>query len=241
MSATYNPYGSRVGAVATRRTVVSTALLTAAVVLLVLGLVPFLARFVVPPPLDYYGLPFPVLEPAVHAGDVVPFSVSRCTYEPFDNDGLIPYIVSRNLVNDRTGSKTILPQLATVGTANVCETSTTLAHAVPDSTPPGTYYFEGVAHVSGRWRTVDAYFRTDVFDVLPPDGASGPRFAPLFQVAAGGPLRLTCSQYGSQAEAQAVYRAQPEALPRLDGDRDGIACESRPPPYDAVPVQEARQ
>ena len=39
-----------------------------------------------------------------------------------------------------------------------------------------------------------------------------------------------------QAEAQAVLRADPSDQNRLDGDRDGIACERNPAPYDSIPV-----
>ena len=42
--------------------------------------------------------------------------------------------------------------------------------------------------------------------------------------------------FRSQAEAQAVLRADPSDSNRLDADRDGIACESLPPPRDTVPV-----
>ena len=38
------------------------------------------------------------------------------------------------------------------------------------------------------------------------------------------------------ADAQAVLRADPSDPNQLDRDRDGIACESNPPPRDLVPV-----
>lgn len=47
----------------------------------------------------------------------------------------------------------------------------------------------------------------------------------------------TCGAFASQAAAQAAYRANPTGLRGLDGnDRDGIACEGNPPPYDRIPV-----
>ena len=48
--------------------------------------------------------------------------------------------------------------------------------------------------------------------------------------------RYNCSDFQSQADAQAVLRADPTDPNRLDTDRDGIACESNPPPRDTVRV-----
>ena len=48
--------------------------------------------------------------------------------------------------------------------------------------------------------------------------------------------RYNCSAFKSQADAQAVLRADPRDPNRLDGDHDGIACESNPGPRDLVPV-----
>jgi hypothetical protein len=48
--------------------------------------------------------------------------------------------------------------------------------------------------------------------------------------------RYNCSAFQSQAEAQAVLRADPRDPNRLDGDHDGIACEANAGPKDLVPV-----
>lgn len=45
-----------------------------------------------------------------------------------------------------------------------------------------------------------------------------------------------CGDFASQAQAQAVLRADPRDPNRLDGDRDGIACENNRAPYDRSPV-----
>lgn len=51
---------------------------------------------------------------------------------------------------------------------------------------------------------------------------------------------LDCSDFGSQADAQAELRSNPSDPNGLDGnDDDGIACESLPGPRDEVPVQGA--
>ncbi|MEE9148389.1 MAG: excalibur calcium-binding domain-containing protein [Candidatus Tectomicrobia bacterium] len=44
--------------------------------------------------------------------------------------------------------------------------------------------------------------------------------------------RYNCPDFTSQAEAQAVLRADPRDPNRLDGDGNGIACERNPAPYD---------
>ncbi len=48
--------------------------------------------------------------------------------------------------------------------------------------------------------------------------------------------RFDCPAFASQAQAQAVLRADPRDPNRLDGDRDGIACEANPAPRDLAPV-----
>lgn len=45
-----------------------------------------------------------------------------------------------------------------------------------------------------------------------------------------------CGNFHSQAEAQAVLKADPRDPNRLDTDRDGIACESNRDPRDLVKV-----
>jgi LPXTG-motif cell wall-anchored protein len=46
-----------------------------------------------------------------------------------------------------------------------------------------------------------------------------------------------CSDFASQAAAQAHLRADPSDPDGLDGsDNDGIACESNPAPFDRTPV-----
>lgn len=62
----------------------------------------------------------------------------------------------------------------------------------------------------------------------------GAPFDPMRYLGQGD--RYNCSDFASQAEAQAVLRADPSDPNRLDPDRDGIACASNPGPYDRVPV-----
>ena len=48
--------------------------------------------------------------------------------------------------------------------------------------------------------------------------------------------RCNCSDFESQVQAQAILRSDPTDPNRLDRDRDGLACESNPGPFDRRPV-----
>ena len=52
---------------------------------------------------------------------------------------------------------------------------------------------------------------------------------------------FNCGDFASQAQAQAVLRADPADPNRLDGDRNGVACETNPMPRDLVPVTRPAQ
>ena len=76
-------------------------------------------------------------------------------------------------------------------------------------------------------------------DLVAPGPASvapAPRtgFDPTKYIGQGN--RYNCSAFASQADAQAVLRADPRDPNGLDGDRDGIACESNRGPRDLVRV-----
>lgn len=63
----------------------------------------------------------------------------------------------------------------------------------------------------------------------PPPPPSG-GFNPRDYIGKGD--AFNCPDFKSQADAQAVLRADPSDPNRLDPDRDGIACENNPPPRD---------
>ncbi len=67
---------------------------------------------------------------------------------------------------------------------------------------------------------------------LVPSAPSG--FDPSRYIGPGD--RYDCPAFNSQAEAQAVLRADPRDPNRLDADSDGLACESNASPNDLVPV-----
>jgi hypothetical protein len=47
---------------------------------------------------------------------------------------------------------------------------------------------------------------------------------------------LECGDFPSQAAAQDLLRSNPLDPYNLDPDRNGIACETNPAPFDRIPV-----
>lgn len=163
----------------TRRFVIAAAFLSVAAVCVILLLLPLLYSVLTPTPFEYRNLPFKVCAPGstsldcreiddddvFYPGDIVPFVADRCATDVFARSAVLPYVVSRNVVNDVTGTRIILPSLSTEIPAGGCERAITVAHQLPESIAPGRYKIEGVATVYGRFRTVNAYFVTEVFTV----------------------------------------------------------------------------
>jgi hypothetical protein len=73
-----------------------------------------------------------------------------------------------------------------------------------------------------------------VITAAPSFAQSAPPFEPAPYVGQGD--AYNCPDFASQADAQAVLRADPTDPNELDRDRDGIACETRPAPRDLVAV-----
>ncbi len=67
-----------------------------------------------------------------------------------------------------------------------------------------------------------------------PTAESTGTFDPTQYIGQGN--RYNCPDFTSQADAQAVLRADPSDPNRLDGDKDGIACERNPAPYERAPA-----
>lgn len=180
----------------TRRFILAMAVMVIGVILIGLPLVFTAIALVMPPPFYYNNLPFKVCRPieltspsegggiggtsctpqqpgdVFRPSDVVPFIVDRCANDSFGSNPVLAYTVGRNVVNVQTEVRTILPMLSTNVLANGCTISVTYSHQLPPVLPPGQYYLEGVATVYGRFKTVNSYFRTDIFTVdkpLPPE------------------------------------------------------------------------
>ena len=86
--------------------------------------------------------------------------------------------------------------------------------------------------------TATAALPTPTTAPLPPAPTTAPAavgFDPANYLGQGN--AFNCGDFASQAQAQAVLRADPSDPNRLDGnDQDGLACESRPAPKDLTPV-----
>jgi micrococcal nuclease len=73
--------------------------------------------------------------------------------------------------------------------------------------------------------------------VVTPAASTNTGFDPTQYIGQGN--RYNCSDFKTQADAQAVLRADPSDPNKLDSDGDGIACESNPDPRDLVKVPRA--
>ena len=73
---------------------------------------------------------------------------------------------------------------------------------------------------------------------IPAPPPASPDFYPSRYLSQGD--AFNCADFDSQADAQAVLRADPSDPNQLDTDRprpDGVACEGNRAPFDRVPVQ----
>jgi hypothetical protein len=95
-----------------------------------------------------------------------------------------------------------------------------------------------IANQSGLWSAATCSGNTErpAVDNLAPDPVApvAGGFDPSRFIGQGD--RYNCPAFASQADAQAVLRADPRDPNGLDGDRDGLACESNPAPRDLVRV-----
>ncbi len=69
---------------------------------------------------------------------------------------------------------------------------------------------------------------------LAPTATAIPTIEPADYLGQGD--AYNCADFATQAQAQAVLRADPSDPNRLDGNRDGVACTDRPAPKDLTPV-----
>jgi hypothetical protein len=127
----------------------------------------------------------------------------------------------------RPAPPTAVQRTGTVGPA---------AQAKPAETPTS---------VAGASRSAVAVAASGSPSARPASGAA--RAAPTATVGVPSGFRVdryigkgdaySCRDFASQAEAQAVLRADPTDPNVIDNDRDGIACEANPDPRDTRRVQ----
>jgi micrococcal nuclease len=104
---------------------------------------------------------------------------------------------------------------------------------------------DAVAGARGLWSpgtcAGQAYPKGDLKDDVAPTPVATPLSDLKDDVAptpVATPFRdLNCSDFPSQAAAQAILRGDPTDPHRLDPDRDGLACESNRAPFDRTPVR----
>ncbi len=169
----------------TRRFVIAMAIIVAALILLAAPLLQFTLAVMGPVPLTYANVPFPVCSPrsqtvcmplqpgeTFQPGDVVPILATRCINNLLGGDALFPYHVDRNLVSVSTNVRVILPDFGSAG-PNGCATSVSVANQLPIAVAPGEYFLEGISTAYGRFRTINAYWRTQVFPVTKPQQPGG--------------------------------------------------------------------
>ena len=114
----------------------------------------------------------------------------------------------------------------------VASTPTPIASLGPLATPAATV----VPPTSAPTVRVATLAPTPIVTAPPAATAAPPAgFDPLRYIGQGD--RYNCGDFASQAQAQAVLRADPRDPNRLDGnDNDGLACESNRAPFDLTPV-----
>ena len=115
------------------------------------------------PWLEYPVIPFPVLLPAVHAGEVIPLSVRRC------NTGTTTraYVFAHSLVSvDGAQTEVVLPPV-TASVSPGCSTAQSRVNIVPRGTKPGIYRINGVTEINGIVRSFPLQWESEPFEVLP--------------------------------------------------------------------------
>src|SRR4051812_8145770 len=152
------------------------------IALMLIG-IPFLltlTSIIMPAPLVYQNVPFPICSPrevsvcqpladdeTFYPGDVVPTLAARCIQNIFSADQFLGYTVNRNIVSTSNLTRIILPDFASAS-VNGCTTNISLVNQLPTSIAPGQYYIEGVATTNTRFGTRNAYWRTQEFPVSRP-------------------------------------------------------------------------
>lgn len=170
--------------VVTRRFVLAMTVMMLALMLIGIPFLLTLTSIIMPAPLVYQNLPFPICSPRVATacqpladdetflpGDVVPVLASRCVQDIFNQDQFLWYTVNRNIVSTSnippSLTRIILPDFATAS-VNGCTTNISLVNQLPTAIAPGQYYIEGVATTNTRFGARNAYWRTQEFTVSRP-------------------------------------------------------------------------
>lgn len=122
----------------------------------------FYFLFLEPPYLVYRNVPFPATAQQVRAGEVVPLRVSIC------NNASKPhqYSVARSLHEVNTNALIYMSDVLVSGVPG-CREAISLAHTVPQETPPGKYRIIGQTRIEGTLRTFKVDWLSQPFEVVP--------------------------------------------------------------------------
>ncbi len=130
-----------------------------------------------------------------------------------------------------TAIPTAVPTASTTAGATTTMTVTATATARPTPNP----FAATALPTNTAIPTTEFFPNTPIPTNAPPPAVVPPPFDPRPYLGQGD--RYDCGHFASQAQAQAVLRADPSDPNKLDqGGIPGVACEANPPPRDEVPV-----
>ena len=118
--------------------------------------------FIETPSLRYMNLPFPVLKSPIYPGDVLPFTVSRCS----DSKERRAITSSRYLDNLDDDKEVLAIEMIAVFIPPGCVTQTVNIHRIPESTTPGNYRLMGTTPVPGMLRDFQVGWYSEPFQVV---------------------------------------------------------------------------
>jgi hypothetical protein len=122
------------------------------------------ALFVEQPWLSYENLPFPPVAAKVHAGDVIPLMVKRCS----SAEQTRSYAITHSVQTLSGSGKPVVMPSGFVTIEPGCEPPTVSEfNRIPMSVTPGMYRIHGVAVVDGTLRTFAVPWSSQPFEVIP--------------------------------------------------------------------------
>lgn len=194
----------------TRTFVVGWTLVVVGALAVLIWLIWLAAMVLAPSPVRLQRLPWAVTNDPVPAGSAVELAVSVCN----DTSEPVVLTVSRALVSEDDEVTLHLP--STVSAIRPGCSGQVAAQELPANVVPGRYRLEGVVLAQSGQRAVHLPWQSRPFAIARQPGATGSKPPPFV-------ANVTCGSFATWQQAQAAYLA---GARRLDGDGDGIACES---------------
>ena len=123
--------------------------------------------FLEPPWLSYRNIPFEPMVRQVHAGEVIPLRVSRCSTASTKRT----YRFSHSLVRADEPNPATFPIILPDTVVSIdpgCIDVISMANTVPAHTPAGRYYAIGIVELQGTFRQMLVEWHSQTFEVIPP-------------------------------------------------------------------------